>query len=130
MDMCTLFGQTYDAPILDRIAAGENQHFDAVGTLLATYSVADPAAVQPAGAYANAEVQKLYDQWKAQGMTSVQDGHAVGVALDQPDIADLETFGARHSDADGQQVFTHLLAATRHHLTVFPNNGDVCNRQR
>jgi hypothetical protein len=120
-DLYTLFGQTYDAAIFDRIAASEQQHFDAVGTLLTTYSVADPATGQPAGTYTNPDVQKLYDQWRTQGLTSVQDAYAVGVALEQADIADLEKLLARNADADVQRVFTHLLAASQHHLTAFTN---------
>ena len=46
-DLYTLFGQTYDAPVFDRIAASEQRHFDAVGTLLVTYGVADPSTGQP-----------------------------------------------------------------------------------
>ena len=120
-DLYTLFGQTYDAAIFDRIAASEQQHFDAVGALLTTYAITDPAVGQPAGTYANADVQKLYDQWKAQGLTSVQDAYAVGVALEQTDIADLQGILARNADADAQRVFTHLLAASQHHLDAFTN---------
>ena len=120
-DLYTLFGQTYDAAIFNRIAASEQQHFDAVGTLLTSYGITDPAVGQPAGTYANADVQKLYDQWKAQGLTSVQDAYAVGVALEQTDIADLQGILARNSEADAQRVFTHLLAASQHHLDAFTN---------
>jgi len=66
-------------------------------------------------------VQKLYDQWKAQGLTSVQDAYAVGVDLEQTDIADLQGILARNTDADAQRVFTHLLAASGHHLDAFTN---------
>jgi len=118
-DLYTLFGQTYDAAIFTRIAGSEQQHFDAVGTLLTSYAITDPAVGQPAGTYANADVQKLYDQWKAQGLTSVQDAYAVGVALEQTDIADLQGILARNSEADVQRVFTHLLAASQHHLNAF-----------
>ena len=123
-DLYTLFGQTYDAPVFDRIAASEQQHFDAVGALLTTYGVADPAAGLPAGTYANAEVQALYDQWKAQGLESQDAAFAVGVALEQADIADLEEILARSTDADVQRVFTHLLAASRHHLVAFTGTAD------
>ena len=44
-----LFGRTYGAAIFDRIAASEQQHFDAVGALLTGSAIADPAAGQPAG---------------------------------------------------------------------------------
>jgi len=120
-DLYTLFGQTYDAAIFTRIAASEQQHFDAVGALLTTYGITDPAVGQTAGTYANADVQKLYDEWKAQGLTSVQDAYAVGVALEQTDIADLHGIRARNTDTDVQRVFTHLLAASQHHLDAFTN---------
>ena len=120
-DLYTLFGQTYDAAIFTRIAASEQQHFDAVGALLTSYGITDPAVGQPAGTYATADVQKLYDQWKAQGLTSVQDAYAVGVALEQTDIADLQGILTRNTDADVQRVFTHLLAASQHHLDAFTN---------
>jgi hypothetical protein len=123
-DRYTLFGQAYDAAIFDRIAASEQQHFDAVGTLLNTYAVADPATAQPAGTFANTDFQKLYDQWKAHGLTSVQDAYAVGVALEQTDIAGLEKVLPRNSDADVQRVFIHLLTASRHHLAASTNVVD------
>ena len=121
MDLYTLFGQTYNAAIFTRIATSEQQHFDAVGTLLTTYAIADPAVGQPAGTYANSDVQKLYDQWKAQGLASVEDAYAVGVALEQADIADLQGMLDRNPDADVQQVFSHLLTASQHHLAAFTN---------
>lgn len=123
-DLYALFGQTYDAPVFDRIAASEQQHFDAVGALLTSYGVADPAAGQPVGTYADPEVQGLYDQWKAQGLASQDAALAVGVALEQADIADLQELLARNPQADVQQVFTHLLAASRHHLAMFSGEAD------
>jgi hypothetical protein len=118
-DLYLLFGQTYGAAIFDRIAASEQQHFNAVGSLLTAYAIADPAAGQPAGTYTDPDVQRLYDQWKAEGLTSLEDAYAVGVALEQADIADLEKIIARQTDADVQRVLSHLLAASRHHLAAF-----------
>ena len=125
-DLYTLFGQTYDAPVFDRIAASEQQHFDAVGTLLVRYGVADPAAGQPAGTYATAQVQALYDRWKAQGLESLDAALAVGVALEQADISDLQDMIARTTQSDVQQVLTHLLTASRHHLAAFTGGGAAC----
>ncbi len=127
-DLYTLFGHTYDAAVFDRIATSEQHHFDAVGALLTTYAIADPAAGQQAGTYADPELQKMYDQWKVQGLTSVQDAYAVGVALEQTDIADLEGILATNPEADVQRVFTHMLTASRHHLEAFTtalNGGDA-----
>lgn len=128
-DLYTLFGQIHHAPIFDRIATSEQAHFDAVGTLLTTYGVADPAAGLPAGTYADGQLQARYDQWKAQGQESLDAALAVGAALEQADIADLEGFIARTAQPDAQQVFTHLLAASRHHLAAFtgPASGGTCS---
>lgn len=129
-DLYTLFGQTYPAaPVFDRIAASEQQHFDAVGALLTTYGVPDPSAGLPAGTYADPEVQALYDGWKAQGLESQEAALAVGVALEQADIADLEALLARNPEADVQQVFNHLLQASRHHLAAFTadDGGSACD---
>lgn len=125
-DLYTLFGQTYDAPVFDRIAASEQQHFDAVGTLMARYDVADPAAGQPAGTYATAQVQALYDRWKAQGLESLDAALAVGVALEQADIADLQDMIARTTQPDVRQVLTRLLTASQHHLAAFTDGGGAC----
>ena len=118
-DLYLLFGQTYGAAVFDRIAASEQQHFDAVGSLLTAYAITDPAAGQPAGTYTSPDVQRLYDRWKAAGLTSLEDAYSVGVELEQTDIADLEKITARQRDADVQRVFSHLLAASRHHLAAF-----------
>ncbi len=120
-DLYTLFGQTYDAAIFTKISTREQQHFDTVRALVTSHGITDPAAGQPAGTYANADLQKLYDQWKAQGLTSLQDAYAVGVALEQTDIADLQGILVRDSEADVQRVFTHLLAGSQHHLDTFTN---------
>lgn len=124
MDLYRLFGQTYGAAVFDRIAASEQQHFDAVGALLAARAIADPAAGRPAGTYQDPAVQRLYDQWKAQGLNSLEDAYAVGVALEQTDIADLEKITARQTDTDVQRLFAHLLAASRHHLAAFTDLAD------
>ena len=123
-DLYLLFGRTYGAAIFDRIAASEQQHFDAVGALLTGSAIADPAAGQPAGTYTDPDVQGLYDQWKAEGLTSLEDAYAVGVALEQTDIADLEKITARQTDADVQRVLRHLLTASRHHLAAFTALAD------
>ena len=86
--------------------------------VLTSYAIADPAVGQPAGTWANAGVQKLYDQWKARGLTSVQDAYAVGVALERADIADLQGMLGRTSEADVQRVFARLLDGSQHHLEV------------
>ena len=126
-DLYALLGARYGSTIFTRISAGEDHHYDAVGTLLARAVLADPSLARAAGSYANADIQRLYDQWKAQGTVSVDAAYGVGVALEQRDIADLDQMLARVTDASAKQTYTMLRAASQHHLTAFTaaKNGDT-----
>jgi hypothetical protein len=114
-----------------RITLSEQQHFDAVGTLLDRYDVADPAAGKKAGSYADATIQKLYDGWLADGKVSLDAAYDVGVALEQRDIADLQDTLAGDLPADVDRVFTALLNASQNHLAAFQaaTDGQVLGTQ-
>ncbi len=102
------------------IVNSESRHFDAVGVLLKRYGIADPSAGKAAGSYANAELQKLYDQWLAQGSASLAAAYRVGVELEQRDIADLKRMlGQSALPADVAQVYRYLLAGSEHHLAAY-----------
>lgn len=122
-DLYTVFGDKYSATnsttVFTRIAASEQRHFDAVGVLLQRYSVSDPAAGAKAGVYTDANVQKLYDAWKAQGLTSVKAAYQVGVALEQRDIADLQRLQTATTNTDLDRLYANLEAASKHHQAAF-----------
>jgi hypothetical protein len=128
-DVYTLFGDTYDDGPFARIAVSEQQHFAAVGSLLATYGIDDPSAGLEAGEYADPAVQELYDTWKAQGLESFDAALQVGVELEERDIADLEATLDRVDQADVQWVLSRLLAGSRMHLRAFTAwvEGDVAD---
>jgi len=113
-----------DALPFSRITVSEQQHFDAVGTLLDRYDVSDPADGKLAGSYADATVQKRYDGWLADGLVSLDAAYDVGAALEKRDIADLEDALDQKLPADVTQVFTALLNGSRHHLAAFQAAAD------
>lgn len=124
-DVYQLFSDTYgQAAPFSMIVRSEQQHYDAMGRLLAAYGIADPSSGRPAGSYADPALQALYDQWKAQGLTSQTEAAKVGVALEQRDIADLEKAIATTTQADVKQVLTRLLEASKHHLAAFTDAAD------
>ncbi|HRW18277.1 MAG TPA: DUF2202 domain-containing protein [Dermatophilaceae bacterium] len=124
-DLYQLFSDTYgQAAPFSMIVRSEQQHYDAMGRLLAAYGIADPSSGRPAGNYADPALQALYDQWKAQGLTSQTEAAKVGVALEQRDIADLEKAIATTTQADVKQVLTRLLEASKHHLAAFTDAAD------
>ncbi len=106
---------------MSRITLSEDRHFDAVGTLLTTYRVADPSAGRAAGSYAFPELQALYDGWLAKGSASVNAAYQVGVELEKRDIADLEKSLLATTQADVKRVLGNLLNGSQQHLSAYQN---------
>lgn len=119
-DLYQLLADKYDqARPFSNIVRSESRHFDAIGTLLQRYGVADPAAGKSAGSYANADLQKLYDGWKAQGSVSLAEAYKAAIALETRDIADLKKAVNNTTAADMKAVYTHLLRGSENHLRAF-----------
>jgi len=104
---------------MSMITTSEQRHFDEIGTLLTRYGIADPSAGREAGSYADAELQKLYDDWYARGIVSPQAAYQVGVELEQRDIADLEKLVAADAPADVKASYANLLKGSRNHLAAY-----------
>lgn len=127
-DLYAALAATYDgARPFSMVTRSEQQHFDAVGTLLERYDVTDPAAGKAAGTYADPAIQKLYDDWLAEGRASLQAAYQVGVELEKRDIADLEESIAADLPTDVDAVFGRLLQASQRHLAAYERavDGDL-----
>ncbi|MCV7317471.1 DUF2202 domain-containing protein [Mycolicibacillus parakoreensis] len=118
-DLYRRFHQAWGVPVFDNIAASEQRHHDAIGRLLDRYGVPDPSAGQPAGVYAEADLQNAYDRWLARGLSSVEEAYAVGVELETGDIADLTAAAEDSEKADIHRVYENLRAASENHLRAF-----------
>ena len=119
-DLYAALAAKYDqARPMSMITRSETQHFESIGSLLATYGVTDPAAGLPSGSYAFPELQALYDGWLAKGSTSLNAAYQVGVELEQRDIADLQHAIAQTSEPDVLAVYQRLLAASERHLSAY-----------
>jgi hypothetical protein len=118
-DLYAAFATRYDTAVFDRIAAAETRHLAAVRTLLERYQMADPTAGKAAGRFASATVQATYDRLLEQGSASRQAALGVGVTIEQDDVAALQRALGGLGATDVQQLYTHLLAASRTHLTAF-----------
>jgi hypothetical protein len=119
-DLYQAFADQYDGALpFSRIVNSEQRHFDATGTLLTRYGIADPSAGKSAGTYADPTIQKLYDSWLAEGKKSLQAAYGVGVALEKRDIADLDTAISAATVTDVKQLYTQLQNASKHHLAAF-----------
>lgn len=100
------------------IAGSEQRHMDAVDSLIARYRLTDPTPTE-AGKFTYPELQALYDELIALGSKSVTDALAVGVLIEQTDIADLQEALKTTRERPIRNVFNNLLDGSYNHLAAF-----------
>jgi hypothetical protein len=117
-DVYTVLGQTWGGNTFSNILASESTHQDQVLSLLNTYGLTDPRSAE-IGVFANPDLQALYDQLIAQGMTSQTEAYKVGVLIEETDIADLTVAIQSTSDPVILSTLEKLLSASESHLSAF-----------
>ncbi len=104
------------------ISKSEQNHMDAVLTLLNKYQIVDPAATTIAGEFKNTTLQYLYDSLVIAGSLTKEDGFLVGAAIEEIDILDLKTSLEITDNEDIQLVFQNLMKGSESHLRSFVKN--------
>lgn len=117
-DVYTVLGETWGGNTFTNILASETTHQDQVLSLLNTYGLTDPRSTE-IGVFTNPELQALYDQLIAQGMTSQTEAYKVGVLIEETDIADLTTAISTTSDPVIISTLEKLRSASESHLAAF-----------
>jgi hypothetical protein len=108
----------WNVRIFSNIAASEQRHFDALGTLISRYALSDPAQ-QAAGVFTNPDLQRLYDELLAEGNLSLLDALLTGVTIEETDIEDLKAAIAVTDHRDILTVYGNLLNGSLSHLEAF-----------
>ncbi|MBJ7469935.1 MAG: DUF2202 domain-containing protein [Solirubrobacteraceae bacterium] len=101
------------------IGRSEQQHYDMVGGLLATYGVPDPALGRKPGAFTDPALQDAYDDFVQRGSVSREAALAVGREIERMDLADLAERRAGLPQPDIQAVVDRLAAGSQRHLAAF-----------
>ncbi len=112
-----LYDQWRD-PIFANIAKSEQRHFDALGTLIGTYQLTDPAS-QFDGAFAQVELQDLYSTLVGTGMTSLVSALTVGATIEDLDIRDLQEAIDATTNPNLKATYGKLLDGSKNHLRAF-----------
>jgi hypothetical protein len=107
-----------------QIAASEQRHFEALGTLIARYGLTDPAKAE-AGQFTSTALQSLYHEMIAKGSGSILAAVEVGVAIEKLDIDDLEQALKTLTNADLKRAYTNLLNGSYSHLDAFEAHLEV-----
>lgn len=112
----------WGTPVFANIASSEQQHMDAILSLLNTYSLPDPAAGNLVGEFLNAELQALYDALIARGKQSALEALQVGGVIEETDIEDLSAAMATSRLSNIDKVYQNLLNGSYNHLRAFASN--------
>ena len=118
-DVYLYLNDKWNVPIFSNIATSEQEHTDAIKSLLTQYGVQDPSAKTSAGEFANPELQELYKQLIRQGSVSREDAYKVGVIIEEKDIGDLKAGIANTTHSDIKTVYSNLLQGSNNHLSAF-----------
>ena len=102
-------------PLFATLADAERNHFEAVGRLLSTRGLHDPAQNRAPGAFEDRAFAELYTAFVARGTTPVA-RLEVGLEIEELDLSDLERALAIATSPDVRRVFTNLARGSRNHL--------------
>jgi hypothetical protein len=118
-DVYLVLGKTSGDARFSRITVAEARHLTEIRALLTRYGVADPTAGKVDGVFADAAAQKMYTDFIARGDDSPATALAVGVAIEQADIAALTAARAGVTAPDVLTVYTRLSNGSSRHLRAF-----------
>jgi hypothetical protein len=126
-DVYATFASMYDTPVFERIAQSEARHQLAVDTILERYGIEDGTSGLAQGVFSDDAIQQLHDELIAKGSASLEEAIAVGVLIEETDIADLEDRVAGFDEMaslevtapDVFEMYSNLLTASGHHLAAF-----------
>ncbi len=128
-DVYLTFFDAYGLKIFQNIAKAEQQHMDAIKTLLDKYSIDIGVDVNDRGHYINADIQALHDQLITQGSVSLEEALKVGQAIEIVDIDDLD-IAIADANPDALVIYERLRMGSESHLAAFTRliDGDIQQR--
>ena len=101
------------------IARAEQKHMDAVGLLIESQGLVDPAKDTKRGEFMNPDLAALYTSLVELGSQSPQDALTVGAIIEDLDISDLDAYLLRTDDPYAKVVYTNLLKGSENHMRSF-----------
>ncbi len=118
-DVYTYLAANVTSQKFTNIAKSEQTHMDNISALLKKYNYFNPTLNRAVGVYRDQELQALYNQLIKQGSAGVAEAFAVGVAIEELDIADIKKMAVNPSPADVKLAWDLLLKGSINHLAAF-----------
>lgn len=130
-DTYTYLENLWSISQFENIKKSEQSHMNAISTLLTNGSV--EYNILPLGAFANQDLQNLYNQFTTDGAISISKALQIGATIEDLDIVDLENYKKTTTNTAIISVFNNLQCGSRNHLrsfvTAIINNGDTYTPQ-
>jgi hypothetical protein len=101
------------------IARSEQTHMNYIAALLTKYKQVNPTTGKAAGVFVNKEIQALYNSLTTEGSAGLLQAYAVGVKVEEVDIASLKELLTKAMPVDVKAALDLLLAASYNHLEAF-----------
>lgn len=108
----------WDDELFNNIASSEQEHMDAIKSLLDKYDLIDPV-IDSIGAFENPELQHLYNELVSRGEKSHMEALLVGALIEEVDMRDIQEAIDEAEKADIIRVYENLLKGSRNHLRAF-----------
>jgi hypothetical protein len=124
-DVYFYFYEKYDLNLFNNISSSEQQHMDAVLTLLNIYDIVDVALPQY-GEFSDPDLQELYNTLITNGDVSLLNALKVGATIEDVDIKDLMDAMERTTNMDLVDTYEKLICGSRNHMRAFV--GELENR--
>ena len=119
MDLYDAFAEQTGSRIFERISDSEQRHMDALLMVADAAGIDVPELSEQPGKFHNPTIQNLYDTLLAQGSASFADAIAVGIAVEETDIYDLQQLVPETEISLLGVVYSNLLAGSQNHLAAF-----------
>jgi hypothetical protein len=118
-DVYLTLAERWQLPIFANIARAEQKHMDLVLKLIETYGLVDSITDDTVGAFNDGFLAQSYIDFVADGDISLVAALAVGVEIEDMDLADLYAIIENTENAHLRLVAYNLAKGSRNHLRAF-----------
>ncbi len=101
------------------ISNAEQRHVEHVRAVLKAQGLGDPTVPAKPGVFTDVRLQQLYDALVKQGSESLEAALAVGAAIEDKDISDLEALKPLTPNGDITAVYDALITGAENHMRSF-----------
>ena len=117
-DVYSVLSQKWGSSVFTNISVAESNHLNAILLLLTSYGSTE-TSIGEAGIFADAAVQKLYNDLVAKASVSLEEAYKTGALIEEMDIKDLLEALSSTTNENVTLVFENLLKGSRNHLRAF-----------